>query len=115
MGLKTTNYEVKKLGIALPNAYAIITDLRLDRKKGYATFAIQATRDNAENLNPIDTVKVTFDVNLNENPFITAYREAASQRIVEMYDPHTGNMVEQLVNMPFYGWTNDIVGGSSLW
>lgn len=29
MGLKTTNYEVKKLGITLPEAYAVIGKVEL--------------------------------------------------------------------------------------
>ena len=41
MGLQTTNYEVKKLGITLDTAYAIVSKLSVDGTHGQAEFHIQ--------------------------------------------------------------------------
>ena len=46
MGLKTTNYEVKDLGITVPTAYAQVTSLFIDKAgNAYADFSIQQNRD----------------------------------------------------------------------
>ena len=46
MGLKTTNYEIKDLGITVPDAYAQITSIFADKNgKAYADFSIQQNRD----------------------------------------------------------------------
>lgn len=46
MGLKTTNYKIDDLGITVPEAYAQITMLSIN-KNGHATaeFSIQQSRD----------------------------------------------------------------------
>lgn len=112
MGLKTTNYEVKKLGITLPVAYAIIKNLRINGNEGTAEFAVQSTRDTATSLSPIETVKVNFIVNRNENPFVTAYEKAKSQKEVTQWNEETHKIETVLVGEPFYGWEDDIVEGS---
>ena len=109
MGLKTTNYEVKKLGIVLPQAYAIIKNLRIDGNNGTAEFAVQSTRDTATSLSPIETVKVSFEVNRNENPYITAYEKAKSQREERQWNEETHKIETVLVGEHFYGWEDDIV------
>ena len=109
MGLKTTNYEVKKLGITIPEAYAMIKNLSIDGNSGYVTFAIQANRDNALKLTPIDTIDMHFVVDRNENPFVTAYNKAKGQTIIEQYNRTTGAKETTTVDGILYGWVDDIV------
>lgn len=46
MGLKTTNYEVKKFGITIPNAYARLTNISIDLAgKAFGTFEIHQNRE----------------------------------------------------------------------
>jgi hypothetical protein len=108
MGLKTTNYEIKKLGVTLPNAYAMVKKLMIDGTSGYAEFVIQSTRDKSVNLSPIDTVRVDFVVDRNESPYVTAYRVAKGQKIVKQLNRETHEYEDTVVNMPFHGWEDDI-------
>ena len=111
MGFKTNNYEVKKLGIVLPEAYAIISRLTVSGNSGFAEFAIQSTRDNSLKLQPIETVRVDFKVDRNESPYITAYRQAKAQKEGVRYNYETHKEEKVLINEPFYGWSDDIQGG----
>lgn len=109
MGFKTNNYEVKKLGITLPEAYAIIKSLTVEGESGFAEFAIQSTRDNSLKMRPVETIRVDFKVNRNESPYITAYRQAKSQKEVRKFNSATRLQETVLVNEPFYDWYDDIV------
>ncbi len=109
MGLKTTNYYVKDLGITLPTAYAIVKDLKIEGNRGVAIFAIQSDRANATALKPIETVRVTFEFNRKENPVETAYMTAKSTKEEIVYDEIRQENVKQVVPQPLYGWNNDIV------
>lgn len=109
MGLKTTNYTVKKLGITLPKAYAIIKNLRIDGKSAVAEFAVQITRDNSMFMQPIETAKIYFEVDRNESPYITAYRKAKESREVLAPNPLTGKLENTIEYGIFHGWEDDIV------
>lgn len=109
MGFKTTNYEVKKLGIVLPEAYAIISRITVSGESGFAEFAIQSSRDNALKLEPIETVRVDFKVDRNESPYVTAYCRAQAQKEVKRMNHDTGTLEDILVREHFYGWENDII------
>lgn len=91
MGVKTKNYEAKSMGITLPEAYAIIQGIQIERNSAVATFAIQCTRDNALGKTPIEVKKMHFAVNRNENPFVTAYKLAKAEGGI------------------FAGWQDDII------
>lgn len=107
MGLVKENYEVKKLGVVLPKAYARIVRINKDIVTNYAcaTFAIQSNRDNAVNKEPLEIVKVDFPLNTKEVDFKTAYETAKKQFIIK----NENGEVTQTVTMPFYGWEDDIV------
>lgn len=111
MGLKTTNYDVKKLGITLPKAYAVVKNLRIDGESAVADFSIQATRENSFKLQPIETARVYFKVDRNENPYVTAYRVAKGSKEVQEFKPETGKMETVVKHEPFHGWEDDIVEG----
>lgn len=109
MGLKTTNYSIKKLGITLPTAYAILKDIKVVNNRGLATFVIQVTRENATSLEAIDTVAVEFEFNRNENPVETAYNTVKGTREDWVYDETKGVAVKQTLPQPLHGWVDDIV------
>ena len=61
MGLKTTNYNVASLGVTLDTAYAIISDLYVDKQgNAKAVFEVQQSRENALGLLPIESAEVNF-------------------------------------------------------
>ena len=109
MGLKTTNYEVVGKGVVMPEAYAYIRKITVENNRGVAEFVIQSTRDNAQKLEPMETVKVSFAVNREENPYVTAYNLAKSKREIVRANRKTGETETKWVESVFYGWEDDIV------
>lgn len=125
MGLRTTNYEIKKLGITLPTAYAIIKNIEIHGNVGKALFYIQTSRNTTGTLKPLQKIYFDFDVIRTENPYITAYRTAKTARIKikrnpqahyiidekgkRVVDPETPEFVEVAIPGPFTGWEDDIV------
>lgn len=109
MGLKTTNYAIKELGITLPNAYALLKDIKVVNNRGVATFNIQSTRETATELKPIETVAVEFVFDRKENPVETAYKAVKGTRKDWVYDEEKGYAIQQTVRQPLYGWEDDII------
>ena len=109
MGLKTTNYEVKDLGITLPNAYAILKDIRVVDDRGLATFSVQSARDTARTLKPVETVAVEFDFDRNENPVVTAYKAVKGTKRQFVFDAERRCYKEEVVPQPLNGWEDDIL------
>lgn len=90
MGLKTTNYEVKELGITIPTAYAQITSLCVDSKgEAFAAFSIQQNREDITNKNEIETEHFNVVIDKNQPLYAQIYNAAK----------------EEL----FAGWEDDIV------
>ena len=109
MGLKKTNYEIKELGLTLPAAYAIIHRLEIDGDSGVAEFYIQSSpRENAVNLKPLKREFIRFKVDRNENPFITAYKEA-KKVTTETVVNKDGKEETVEFKAPFADWTDDII------
>ena len=108
MGLKTKNYEVKSLGITLPEAYALIKNLSATRVTGWADIVIQSSREACNKLKPLETQRIKFNVNLNENPYVTAYKKATQKKTEEIYNEETGEY--ETIEQPalFDGWEPDI-------
>jgi hypothetical protein len=115
MGLRTTNYEVKKLGITLPQAYAIIGEVQIAKSgSGFAKMYIQATRDNALNLQALEEKRIDFKWDRKQDIARCIY-EAAKQKKTRM--EQNGELdengmpieVEVVVDEQFYGWYDDIV------
>ena len=130
MALKKTNYEIKELGIVLPEAYAFIHRIECDRYaetvneevngkvsshqtdkfKGVAEFYVQnAPRENAMGLKPFERHVVHFTCNADENPVAAAYIEAKGTHIVVEYNSTTNQYVEVEKPNIFNGWEDDIV------
>ena len=110
MGLKTKNYEVKSRKQTLANAYAVIRETKTRGDSGYAIFAVDETRERAQDLSitPAETVRVDFIVDRNVNDRETAYHKAKSQIELEEYNEN-GELVKVLKGMPFFGWLDDYV------
>ena len=110
MGLKTTYYEVKDLGITLPEAYAKIREMRLSKSNIVdVTFVVQTTRDNTELLAPIETRSIHFTWDRKSDLAVTAYKEAKKREEYKGIDPETGREVIIYNDAPFFGWDDDVV------
>ena len=115
MGLKTTNYEIKNLGITLQQAYAVIKSITADRGHCNASFAVSTSRENALNKQPLETVNIDFEYSLesdNIDLFALAYEKAKGMATRKRWvHPPThleGHYEEYEEAMPFNGWTDDI-------
>ena len=112
MGLKTTNYVSKSTGLVLPEAYAVLTNLIIERdNRARAIFAVQASRENAQNFQAIDKVEVRFTWDRKTDPAKMAYEAAKVQVELETeYNPN-GTVKERKIKEygTLYGWDNDIV------
>lgn len=130
MALKKTNYELKELGIVLPEAYAFIHRIECDRYtetvteevngeissrqvsklKCVAEFYVQnAPRESAIDLKPFERHIIHFTCKASENPLVAAYETAKG-----IYRGLASNQEAQKIEeidktMPFSDWENDIV------
>jgi hypothetical protein len=111
MGLKTTNYVSKRLNVTLPEAYAKLTELILQKDDNVrAIFSIQSTRENIKNLAPIDKVEINFKWDRKTDPAKMAYEVAKTEvKTVETFNDK-GEVVIEKVNGVLFGWDNHIVG-----
>lgn len=110
MGLKSNNYVSKSMGIALTNAYAILSTLIVEKDNSVrAIFSIQASRERTKNYQPIDKVEVRFEWDRKSNPVEMAYAKAKEQiESVEVYNEATGEVITETKYGTLYGWQDDI-------
>lgn len=115
MGLRTTNYEIKKLGITLPQAYAIIGEVQIAKSgSGFAKMYIQATRDNALNLQALEEKRIDFKWDRKQDIANCIYSAAKQKKTLieqngELDENGMPIEVEVVVDEQFYGWYDDIV------
>lgn len=109
MGLKKENYEVKNMGVTLPQAYAVIRKLNINGNYGMAELAVQANRELAFDKDPYETVNISFEVNRNENPYKTAYAKAKEKTLSMIVDPETQEEIIIENKMSFADWEDDLV------
>ena len=77
MGLKITNYEVKRIGITLSEAYAKIIQIDLDKDGNTkAVLAIQQTREDFESLQALELHEFNFIADKNVAVYYQAYEFA---------------------------------------
>ena len=108
MALKTKNYVIEELGIVLPEAYAIVKNIRISGEYGSATIVVQQSRELALRKAPIKIVEVGFAVNRNENPYVTAYHEAKKDKPHDVELPN-GEMRTIKIKGQFADWEDDII------
>jgi hypothetical protein len=111
MGFKKQNYTIKKTMVTLPEAYAIIKNIYIAGQHGTADFVIQSSRDNSMFLQPLDIVRVNFEVNRNESPYITAYRKAKESTEEVFYKNGTEGYVKNIKLGAFHDWEDDNQNG----
>ena len=109
MGLKKTNYKIESLGITLPEAYAIIKNLTINGESARADFVVQANRETANNLKPLEVKTLHFTVDRNTNPYQTAYVESKKQVEETKWNKTTNEHEKVLVDGIFTGWQDDIL------
>jgi hypothetical protein len=111
MGLKTTYYEIKKLGITLPEAYAVIDRIVADRGRCYASFAVSTSRENALKKEPLERVEINFEYSIandNIDLFALAYEKAKGTAVRQRWNEKTQAVEDYEEAMPFNGWQDDI-------
>lgn len=111
MGLKTTNYVSKSTGLVLPEAYAVLKNLVIESdNRARAIFAVQASRENAQNYKALDKVEVHFTWDRKTDPAKMAYEAAKTEtRTVEMYNEATHTAIPVTEKGALFGWEDDIV------
>ena len=79
-----------------------------DGNSGIAEIYIQSSpRENAVDLKPLKREFIRFTVDRNENPFITAYKEAKKVTTETVMKDGKEEKVE--FKAPFADWTDDII------
>ncbi len=113
MGLKTTNFYIKRFDLALPTAYAKLRTLVLNSDGTVnSTFSIQQSRLHCEKYDAIDVVKVTSKtvwdrtIPLEKFAYDTAKTEIITQ---EVTNEETGEPTTAVELGTLYGWQDDIV------
>ena len=77
MGLKTTNYEIKDLGITVPTAYAQVTSLFVDKdSNAYADFSIQQNREDIGNKEAFATESINCVIDKTQPIYTQVYNKA---------------------------------------
>lgn len=111
MGLKTTNYKSKSMGITLPEAYAVLTNLIVETdNSARAIFAIQSSREATKEFKAIDKVEVRFTWDRKTDPAKMAYETAKTEiKTIEKFNEETGETVSIAENGVLFGWQNDFV------
>ena len=78
MGLYKKNYEVKDLGITLPEAFAIVRKIDKQGDKGMAELWVHSSREKAKTLQFLERKLVPFKCNDRDNPYEAAYTAAVT-------------------------------------
>ena len=87
MGLYKKNYEVKELGITLPEAFAIVRKIDRQGDKGMAELWVHSSRENAKTLQFLERQLVPFKCNDRDNPYEAAYTAAVTPEERTRYVP----------------------------
>lgn len=113
MGLKTTYYISKSTGVTLVKAYAKLSNLIIEKDdRVRAIFVVQSSRENANNLQPIDKVEINFIWDRKVNPVKEAYEFAKTEiKDIEYFDEEQGKFVQKQELGTLCGWDNDIIDG----
>jgi hypothetical protein len=108
MGLKTNNYVSKSTELPLYEAYAILTNLIIEKdNSARAIFSIQKDRDSIKRLAPADKVEIRFIWDRKTNPVEMAYEVAKTEiRTKETYNEKGEPIIETELGT-LYGWQDD--------
>ena len=76
MGLKKKNYEVEKIGITLPLAYAQVREISIYENECNATIFVHKDRESIEKFAPIETKTLCFKFERSKNLLEQIYDKA---------------------------------------
>lgn len=86
MGLKSKNYEIKQLGLVIPEVYAQISNIRCDLEGNcQASFKIQATRDSM-NKEALDNIFISCEIDKTLPIYEQVYNQAKLGVFVDWED-----------------------------
>lgn len=106
MGLITQNYTTKKTNVLLPEAYAILRTLVVEKDgSARAVFAIQASRESASVNEPLEKVEIYFNWDRKTDPVKMAYEIAKNQTTEITMEDETVTVVYGSL----YDWKDDII------
>ena len=87
MGFIKKNYEVKNLGITLPQAYAQVVRIMTDKNgKANAMFAIQQTREDISVKENIDTIPFRCVIDKDLPTYKQVYEKAKAEMFTDWED-----------------------------
>lgn len=90
MGLKTTNYTVRDLGLIIPTAYARLAYVNVDEEgRASGSFAIHLNREDFMERKPIEVIPYEYIIDKNQPIYTQIYEHGKIQY--------------------FSGWEDDIV------
>jgi len=106
MGLKTNNYVSKSTGIVLPEAYAGLTNLIVEKdNRVRAIFGIQSSRTCLSQYTPIDTYEINFEWDRKTDPAVMAYEQAKTEiKNITKVDETTGEEIPTIELGLLYDW-----------
>lgn len=80
MGFKTTNYEIKNLGLIIPEAYAMITKIVISpESRAYATFDIQKSREDINKKASLEQINVSYNIDKTAPIYEQLYLKAKEE------------------------------------
>ena len=86
MGLKKKNYEVEKIGITLPLAYAQVREISIYENECNATIFVHKNRETVERFAPIETKTLCFKFDRSENLLEQIYAKAKGSYFADWED-----------------------------
>ena len=87
MGLKTTNYEAKDIGITIPTAYARLTNISVNLEgQAYGRFEIHQTREDIGEKSPIERQNFVCAIDKDLPVHKQVYELAKEQLFIDWED-----------------------------
>lgn len=107
MGLKTRNYQVKGTGEIYESVYAVLSNLSIEGDQAEATFHIHRDREKCFKFTPLETKRILFTVDREENPYTTAYKKAKEKIIKKVFNHELKQLETIEKDGIFTGWEDD--------
>ena len=95
MGLKTTNYEIKKFGITVPEAYARLTDITINLNgEACGTFEIHQSREDINKSQSLERVYIDTVIDKEVPAHSQLYIAAKAKNFIDWEDDIVDSEVE---------------------
>lgn len=85
MGLKTTNYTARQFGVTMPNAYARLVNVNVD-KDGHANCAFHVTKSRDDSDSAVEVRYYSCPVNKDDKIFEQVYNAAKKELFIDWED-----------------------------